>query len=238
MSKNFVREIDGIKNINKQEFYTNKPNDLLSTRAQNYIRTETRGYHCLTDNVKSTNAENVTYNSNRLITVDNSKVATTNQTTINANGLVNALIEKDQQIKKLKDKIDELKPENDKQPKLHYVAEFAGEQFFNMQTTQTYNFSAIEIFTRVAYSLTIPSDTFVRNFAGVLESGATNFDLNDYDIKLTNLYHICGDKGISVTIDRGGTGLDFKIVREGGDFYSGEIFIKFKLTKKQQTVSE
>ena len=45
MSKNFVREIDGINNINKQEFYTNKANDLLSTKEHNYIRKENQEYH-------------------------------------------------------------------------------------------------------------------------------------------------------------------------------------------------
>ena len=239
MSKNFVREIDSIKNINKQEFYTNKANDLLSTKEHNYIRKETEEYHCLTDNVKSTNAENVTYNNTRLITVDNSKVTTTNQNTINANGLVNALNEKDQQIKELKDKIDKLKPENEKVPQLHYVAEFAGDQFFNMQTTQTYNFSTIEIFTRIAYSLTVPLDSNKRNFADVLQSGATNFNFNDYDIELTNAYKISGDNGLTVDIDGSGTGLDFSRLREyNNDRFIGEIFIKFTLAKKQQTVSE
>ena len=58
MSKNFVREIDGIKNINKQEFYTNKANDLLSTKEHNYIRKETEQYHCLTDNLKTLSSDN------------------------------------------------------------------------------------------------------------------------------------------------------------------------------------
>ena len=234
MSKNFVREIDGIKNINKQEFYTNKANDLLSTKEHNYIRKETQQYHCLTDNVKSTNAENVTYNNTRLITVDNSKVPATNQNTINANGLVNAFIEKDQQIKELKDKID-----NEKKPQLHYVSEFADEQFFNMQTTQTYNFSTIEIFTRIAYSFTLQQGTDTRNFERVLVSGARNFNFSDYDITLKNYYKICGDSGVSVAIDNSGTGLDFKRLRDiTADSFSGEIFIKFTLAKKQQTVSE
>lgn len=58
MSKNFVREIDGINNINKQEYYTNKANDLLSTKEHNYIRKETQEYHCLTDNLKTLSSDN------------------------------------------------------------------------------------------------------------------------------------------------------------------------------------
>lgn len=58
MSKNFVREIDGINNINKQEFYTNKPNDLLSTKEHNYIRKQKQEYHCLTDNLKTLSSDN------------------------------------------------------------------------------------------------------------------------------------------------------------------------------------
>ena len=244
MSKNFVREIDSIKNINKQEFYTNKANDLLSTKEHNYIRKETREYHCLTDNVKQTKATNVRYtdttaNPNvnyNLISVDNSQVPKTNTNTISALSLVSALEAKDQQIQKLENEIASL---NEKQPLLHYVAEFAGNQFFNMQTTQTNNFASIEIFTRVAFSLTFPSDANTRNFAEVLESGAKNFDFNDYDITLKNYYKISGDSGIIVTIDSSGKGLDFRALRDNNDdYFSGEFFIKFKLTKKQQTVAE
>ena len=113
MSKNFVRGIDHIYNINKQEFYTNKPNDLLSTKEHNYIRKETREYHCLTDNVKQTKATNVKYTDTtaspnvnyNLISVDNSQVPKTNTNTISASSLVSALEAKDQQIKELKDEI-------------------------------------------------------------------------------------------------------------------------------------
>ena len=109
MSKNFVREIDNIKNINKQEFYTNKANDLLSTKEHNYIRKETRQYHCLTDNVKQTKATNVRYTDTtakpsvnyNLLTVDNSQVPKTNTNTISAASLVEALEAKDQQLQKL-----------------------------------------------------------------------------------------------------------------------------------------
>ena len=239
MSKNFVREIDSIKNINKQEFYTNKANDLLSTKEHNYIRKETQEYHCLTDNVKQTNASNVRYTDTtatpnvnyNLISVDNSQVPKTNTNTISALSLVNALEAKDQQIQEIKDEIASLK---EKQPLLHYVAEFAGNQFFNMQTTQTYNFNTIEIFARVAYSLTLPSNSETRNFSGVLESGATNFNFNDYVITLKKSYQIGGDSDVTVSIDSRGSGLDFTPHLKGKDYYSGEIFIIFKLNKKQQ----
>lgn len=120
MSKNFVREIDGIKNINKQEFYTNKANDLLSTKKHNYIRKETQEYHCLTDNVKQTKATNVRYTDTtatpnvnyNLLSVDNSQVPKTNTNTISATSLVEALEAKDQQIKELNDKIADLKRES------------------------------------------------------------------------------------------------------------------------------
>ena len=235
MSKNFVREIDGIYNINKQDFNTNKPNDLLSTRAQNYIRTENRGYHCLTDNVKATRAKNVTYNGKQLITIDNSDVPTTNENTLNGQQLVSVINEMATDIETLENEIASL---NEKQPLFHYVAEFAGGQFFNMQTTQTYNFSTIEIFARIAYRLTIPSGYNTRNFAEVLESGATNFDFYDYNITIANYYKISGDDGVNVAIDSSGKGLDFTSLRETDDFLSGEIFIKFKLAKKSQTVAE
>ena len=243
MSKNFVREINGIKNINKQEFYTNKANDLLSTKDHNYIRKEKREYHCLTDNVKQTKVTNVRYtdttaNPNvnyNLLSVDNSQVPKTNTNTISTQSLVSALEAKDQQIQKLENEIVSL---SEKQPLFHYVAEFAGNQFFNMQTTQTYNFSNIEIFARVAYRLTFQDGINTRNFADVLESGATNFNFNDYNIELKKYYSVSGDGDITVSIDHAGKGLDFTPngVIEG--FISGEMFIKFKLTKKQQTVAE
>ena len=241
MSKNFVREIDNIKNINKQEFFTNKANDLLSTKEHNYIRKETQEYHCLTDNVKQTKASNVRYTDTtaspnvnyNLISVDNSQVPKTNTNTISALSLVSALEAKDQQLQKLKNEIATL---NEKQPKLHYVAEFAGNQFFNMQTTQTYNFGSIEIFTRVAYRLTFPDGNNPRNFGEVLESGATNFNFNDYNIKIGNFYPISGADGVNVEIDSGANGLDFIPLRETDGYVSGEIFIKFNLTKKPLTV--
>ena len=243
MSKNFVREIDNIKNINKQEFYTNKANDLLSTKEHNYIRKETQEYHCLTDNIKQTKASNVKYTDTtaspnvnyNLITVDNSQVPKTNTNTISASSLVSALEAKDQQIQELKNELSSL---IEKPPLFHYVAEFAGNQFFNMQTTQTYEFGSIEIFARVAYSLSLPGDNHIRNFAEVLESGATNFNFNEYDITLKNQYAISGNEGVSVAIDSSGKGLDFIPLRDEGDYLSGEIFIKFKLTKKQETVAE
>ena len=235
MSKNFVRGIDNIYNINKQDFNTNKPNDLLSTRAQNYIRTQNRGYHCLTDNVKATRAKNVTYNGKQLITIDNSDVPTTNENTLNGQQLVSVINEMATDIENLENEIAAL---NEKQPLLHYVAEFAGNQFFNMQTTQTYNFGSIEIFTRVAYRIVLPSGSIKRNFAGVLESAATNFKLNEYFITIGKFYPVSGPHDIAVSIDRDGTGLDFIASGRDPEVLSGEVFIKFKLTKKQQTVAE
>lgn len=235
MSKNFVREIDSIKNINKQDFNTNKPNDLLSTRAQNYIRTENRGYHCLTDNVKATRAKNVTYNGKQLITIDNTDVPTTNENTLNGQQLVSVINEMATDIETLENEIASL---NEKQPLFHYVADFSGNQFFNMQTTQTYNFSTIEIFARVAYRLTLPSGSNTRNFAEVLESGATNFEFNDYNITLGKYYNISGPDDLTVAIDSTGKGLDFTTSTHKDGFVSGEIFIKFKIAKKQQTVAE
>lgn len=227
MSKNFVREIDGIYNINKQDFNTNKPNDLLSTRAQNYIRTENRGYHCLTDNVKATRAKNVTYNGKQLITIDNADVPTTNENTLNGQQLVSVINEMTTDIETLEKEIASL---NEKQPLFHYVAEFAGKQFFNMQTTQTYSSSTIEIFTRIAYRLNIPSGSNTRNFAEVLESGATNFDFNEYNVTLGKYYNISGDNDITVAIDSSGKGLDFTASTHKDGYISGEIFIKFILS--------
>lgn len=235
MSKNFVRGIDHIYNINKQDFNTNKVNDLLATRAQNYIRTENRGYHCLTDNVKATRAKNVTYNGKQLITIDNSDVPTSNENTLNGQQLVNVINEMANNIETLENELASL---NEKQPLFHYVAEFAGNQFFNMQTTQTYNFGSIEIFTRIAYRLTLPSGSNTRNFAEVLESGATNFNFYDYDITLKKYYNVSGGDDMAVAIDSDGKGLDFTVSTHKDGFLSGEIFIKFKLTKKQQTVAE
>lgn len=232
MSKNFVREIDGINNINKQDFNTNKVNDLLATRAQNYIRTENRGYHCLTDNVKATRAKNVTYIGKQLITIDNSDVATTNENTLNGQQLVNVINDMATDIETLKNALASL---NEKQALFHYVAEFAGNQFFNMQTTQTYNFGSIEIYARVAYRLTLPSASNTRNFAEVLESGATNFNFNEYNVTLKKYYNISGADDMTVAIDSTGKGLDFTASTHTDGFLSGEIFIKFKLTKKPQT---
>lgn len=121
MSKNFVREIDGIYNINKQEFYTNKANDLLSTKEHNYIRKETQEYHCLTDNVKQTKATNVRYTDTtaspnvnyNLISVDNTQVPKTNTNTISALSLVSALEAKDQQLQELKNEIASLREKKD-----------------------------------------------------------------------------------------------------------------------------
>lgn len=229
MSKNFVREIDNINNINKQDFNTNKPNDLLSTRAQNYIRTENRGYHCLTDNVKATRAKNVTYKGKQLITIDNADVPTTNENTLNGQQLVSVINEMATDIETLENELASL---NEKQPLLHYVAEFAGGQLFNMETTQTYKFSNIEIFARVSYRLSLPSVSNTRNFSEVLESGATNFNFNEYDIYLNKLYNISGPADMTVAIDSRGKGLDFTVNSHTDDMISGEVIIKFKLVKR------
>lgn len=235
MSKNFVREIDGIKNINKQDFNTNKVNDLLSTRSQNYIRTENRGYHCLTDNVKATRAKNVTYNGKQLITIDNTEVPTTNENTLNGQQLVSVINEMATDIETLENELASL---NEKQPLLHTVSEFAGNQFFSMETVQTYNFSDITIYTRVAYSLTLEPGSNTRNFDHVLEYGATNFTFEDYNITLDKTYNIIGPDDMRVTIDSDGTGLDFTASTHKDGFISGEIFIKFKLAKRQQLDAE
>lgn len=227
MSKNFVREIDGINNINKQDFNTNKPNDLLSTRAQNYIRTENRGYHCLTDNVKATRAKNVTYKGKQLITIDNADVPTSNENTLNGQQLVSVINDMATDIETLENELASL---NEKQPLFHYVAEFAGGQLFNMETTQTYNFSTIEIFARISYRLSLPSGSNTRNFAEVLESGATNFNFNKYIVSLKKVYNISGRDDITVAIDSSGKGLDFTTSSHVGGMISGEVIIKFSLS--------
>lgn len=232
MSKNFVREIDHINNINKLDFNTNKVNDLLATRAQNYIRTENRGYHCLTDNVKATRAKNVTYNGKQLITIDNSDVPTANENTLNGQQLVSVINEMATDIETLENELASL---NEKQPLLHYVAEFSGGQLFNMETTQTYNFGSIEIFARISYRLSLPSGSNTRNFFEVLESGATNFNFNDYEITIRKYYNISGRDDMTVAIDSSGKGLDFTASSHVDDMISGEVIIKFKLAKRATT---
>lgn len=235
MSKNFVREIDGIKNINKQDFNTNKVNDLLSTRAQNYIRTENRGYHCLTDNVKATRAKNVTYNGKQLITIDNTDVPTTNENTLNGQQLVSVINEMAINIENLENELASL---NEKKPLLHCVSEFAGNQFFNMQTTQIYDFNDIDIYTRVAYRLILEANSNTRNFDSVLQNGAKNFEFDDYNITLKNYYIISGPDDMAVAIDSYGTGLDFTARQHKDGFISGEIIIKFRLTNKLKIDTE
>ena len=152
MSKNFVREINGINNINKQEFYTNKANDLLSTKEHNYIRKETQEYHCLTDNVKQTKASNVRYTDTtaspnvnyNLLSVDNSQVPKTNTNTISALSLVSALEAKDQQIQKLENEIAKLR---EKKPYIlssvyNTSNHFSGSVF----TTNVYNDEGLQRF--------------------------------------------------------------------------------------------
>lgn len=249
MSKNFVREIDGINNINKQEYYTNKANDLLSTKDHNYIRKETEEYHCLTDNLKTLSSDNtdllsVTNNNKTKNTAtlhpkhdaQKEQVLTSPTNTITfkrgANG-TNETTKVDvsddllNTINKNKEEITKL---NEKQPLFHYVAEFAGDQFFNMQTTQTYNFTTIEIFARIAYSLKLPSGSNTRNFAEVLESGATNFNFNKYIVSLKKVYNISGRDDMTVAIDSSGKGLDFTTSSHVDGMISGEVIIKFSLS--------
>lgn len=55
MSDLFTRNIQNIRNINKQPFKTNDVNDLLEDKAgKHYIRRR-KDYHCLTDNIKTIN---------------------------------------------------------------------------------------------------------------------------------------------------------------------------------------
>lgn len=164
MSKNFVREIDGIYNINKQEFYTNKANDLLSTKEHNYIRKETQEYHCLTDNVKQTKATNVRYtdttaNPNvnyNLLSVDNSQVPKTNTNTISALSLVSALEAKDTQIQELKEEI----------------ANLGGESFYGVIYTSSSSWPIVNDGYVTAKTVTPLNDNSLLvefNFTGKLE---------------------------------------------------------------------
>ncbi len=126
---------------------------------------------------------------------------------------------------------NELASLNEKQPLFHYVAEFAGNQFFNMQTTQTYdNIDNIEIFARVAYCIVLSPGSLTRNFADVLESGATNFNFNDYDITLRRFYVVSGPDDIGLSIDKTGKGLNIMASGPDPQIFRGEIFIKFRLT--------
>ena len=228
MSKNFVREIDGIYNINKQDFNTNKVNDLLSTRAQNYIRTENRGYHCLTDNVKATRAKNVTYNGKQLITIDNTDVPTTNENTLNAQQLVSVINEMATDIETLENELASL---NEKRPRFHYTSEIAGKQYFNIETTDSYDFGSLELYTIVKYRLTLPSGSNTCNFIGVLESSAENFIYDKDNVTIKKFLVLDGDENITVSIDSAGTGLDFTAGTHTDGFITGELFIKFKVTK-------
>lgn len=168
MSKNFVREIDGINNINKQEFYTNKANDLLSTKEHNYIRKEKQEYHCLTDNVKQTKATNVRYTDTtatpnvnyNLISVDNSQVPKTNTNTISALSLVSALEAKDQQIQKLENEITTLR---EKKPYIlssnyNKANRFSGSVF----TTNVYHDEGLERFYLTVFVAKTSNEPFTK----------------------------------------------------------------------------
>ena len=168
MSKNFVREIDGIYNINKQEFYTNKANDLLSTKEHNYIRKETQEYHCLTDNVKQTKATNVRYTDTtaspnvnyNLLSVDNSQVPKTNTNSISALSLVSALEAKDQQLQKLKAEIATLR---EKKPYIlssvyNTANPFSGSVF----TTNVYNDEGLQRFYLTVFVAKATNEPFTN----------------------------------------------------------------------------
>lgn len=173
MSKNFVREIDGIKNINKQEFYTNKANDLLSTKEHNYIRKENQEYHCLTDNVKQTKVTNIRYTDTtakpnvnyNLLSVDNSQVPKTNTNTISALSLVSSLEAKDQQIQTLENKIASLR---EKKP---YILS----TFYN--TSQGLS---VSIFTTDVYI----DEGLIRFYLSVFVSKASNKPFTNIELDL------------------------------------------------------
>ncbi|MFW3388692.1 UNVERIFIED_CONTAM: hypothetical protein RF648_22180, partial [Kocuria sp. CPCC 205274] len=54
MAHKFVRNITGVRDINKQALVTNEQNDILSDDTHAYIR-NSKKYHCLTDNIKGIN---------------------------------------------------------------------------------------------------------------------------------------------------------------------------------------
>lgn len=185
MSENFVREIDSIKNINKQEFYTNKANDLLSTKEHNYIRKEKQEYHCLTDNVKQTKATNVKYTDTtaspnvnyNLISVDNSQVPKTNTNTISASSLVSALEAKDQQIQKLENEIATLR---EKKPYIltsvyNTINRFSGSVF----TTNVYNDEGLQRFYLTVFVAKTSNEPFT-NIELNLRNANYNFSWNDF----------------------------------------------------------
>lgn len=196
MSKNFVREIDGINNINKQEFYTNKANDLLSTKEHNYIRKETQEYHCLTDNVKQTKATNVRYtdttaNPNvnyNLISVDNSQVPKTNTNTISALSLVSALEAKDQQIQKLENEIATLR---EKKPYiLSSVYNTANRLSASVFTTNVYNDEGLQRFYLTVFVAKASNEPFTKIELN-LRNGNYNFKWDAFqramlDVALTD----------------------------------------------------
>ena len=196
MSKNFVREIDGIYNINKQEFYTNKANDLLSTKEHNYIRKETQEYHCLTDNVKQTKATNVRYTDTtaspnvnyNLLSVDNSQVPKTNTNSISALSLVSALEAKDQQLQKLKAEIATLR---EKKPYIlssvyNTANRFSGSVF----TTNVYNDEGLQRFYLTVFVAKATNEPFT-NIELNLRNANYNFKWDAFqramlDVALTN----------------------------------------------------
>ena len=191
MSKNFVREIDHVNNINKLDFNTNKPNDLLSTKEHNYIRKETEQYHCLTDNVKQTKTTNVRYTDTtakpnvnyNLLSVDNTQVAKTNTNTISASSLVEALEAKDQQIQQLKEEIASSLSE--KKPQILFYAG-SGDECVVCDTILTEPDLDNDYFIDCLLTLNNVSFSSDNRLATVpIYDAYKNFSWNDYHLNVT-----------------------------------------------------
>lgn len=214
MSKNFVREINGINNIKKQEFYTNKANDLLSTKEHNYIRKETEEYHCLTDNVKQTKVSNVRYTDTtakpnvnyNLLTIDNSQVPKTNTNTISATSLVEALEAKDQQIQKLENEIARLR---EKKPYILSSDYNTAKRFSaTVLTNDVYHDEGVERFYLSVFVAKASNEPFT-NIEIDLSTANYNFNWDDYasdlldvpltDPKITNISFDFSRRTITIT---------------------------------------
>lgn len=244
MSKNFVREIDGIKNINKQEFYTNKANDLLSTKEHNYIRKENQEYHCLTDNVKQTKATNVRYTDTtakpnvnyNLLAIDNSQVPKTNTNTISATSLVEALEAKDKQIQELKNEIASL---GGKEPKIVFYASGGGKCLI-CETIQTwvgdsdnsYELECLLTFVNVGYR----EENRLAKIS--IYDPFKNFLFNDYELTVNIDSDASKIKTITFTdkIIDGNYILEIEFDNEVSGRYNGAVPIMVTLTPKTNIV--
>ena len=176
--------------------YTNKANDLLSTKEHNYIRKETQEYHCLTDNVKQTKATNVRYTDTtaspnvnyNLISVDNTQVPKTNTNTISALSLVSALEAKDQQIQKLENEIARLR---EKKPYILTSVYNTTNRFSaSVFTTNVYNDEGLQRFYLSVF-VSKASNEPITNIELNLRNGNYNFSWNDFaramlDVPLTD----------------------------------------------------